>query len=204
MTLTPTRSTEIVLRFTWDDAFDDLHASWHRDVAVTERAHRRVADRLRRRHAVVTTLLVILALATAGGAFASVRAQPGWLARAGIDREQVSIAIGTMAALVALLAIVQAIAGFRAAAERHRLAAIRYGALEREMAATAATPRHARPQPDRTLNQVRERIDRYAEESPAVARRVRRAAAAALEEPAPARGPAAWSETFETARLARA
>lgn len=186
MKLTPTKSTEIVLWFTWDDAFEDVHASWHRDVILAERAHRRAADRLSRRQTMLAALLVMLTLLVAAGAFASVRLGPEVLARAGVDRDVAGYAVAAAALLAALLAMWLTLAGYGIGSERHRVAAIRYGSLERQMAGTSALPRHARPQPDLVLNDVRDRMDQYEEECPPVPTRLRRGIAVELErEPSP-------------------
>jgi hypothetical protein len=142
---------------------------------------------LSRRNAVIARLVVVLALLAGAGAFASAWLDADVFARSGIGRDAVSIAAGAAAVLAALLAIAQTLGRYAARAESHRFAAIRYGGLEREMASTAATPRSARPQPDVTLNAVRERMDRYAEQSPAVRSRVRNA----IESDVPAERPKA-------------
>lgn len=172
---------QIVLRFTWDDAFEDVYTSRRRDVVVAERVHRRRADRLNRRHLVIASLLVALTLLAAAGAVVSVRIDAGSLSAIGIDRREIVLGVAAMSALAALLAIVQALGRYARNAEKHRTAAIRYGSLDREMRATLASPRPARPQPDLALNDVRERIDRYAKESPAVSRRLRRSVATEID-----------------------
>jgi hypothetical protein len=187
VTVTPTKSTDIVLTFAWEDALEELYASWRREVAAAERVHARIAERLARRHAVLVGLLVAITALVTAAAFSSPRIEPRLVADAGIDRDAVSFGIGAMAALATLLVVVEALGRFASRAETHRIAAIRYRSLEREMATMLATPRTARPQPDRALNGVRERMERYAEESPAVGSHLRRTMGGALEREASAR-----------------
>ena len=172
--MAPINTADIMLTFTWDARFEDLFASWHREIALAERAHRRSASHLSHRNAIVAGLLVVLTLLMAGSAFASARIAPRAMASVGIDEEAVPWAIGTMGVLAALLAMLQTLARYASRADTHRIAAIRYGSLEREMATTLAMPRAARPQPDASLTEARERMDRYAKESPAVPDHVRR------------------------------
>jgi hypothetical protein len=56
-------------------------------------------------------------------------------------------------------------------AEGHRVAAIRYETLRRDMAAVLAIPRASRTEPIRQLDGVRNRMDRYAKESPTIGER---------------------------------
>jgi hypothetical protein len=190
MIVQPTRSTDIVLTFAWDDGFERAYASWQREVRAAERVHRSAADRLSRRNAVLAVLLVMTTLLLAAGAIASPRIEAFLGRTSGIDADVVSFAIGGMAALAALLALVQALGRFASRAETHRLASIRYGSLAREMATTLATPRAARVEPDRALNSARERMDRYAERSPSARRRLWRTVGAEIGEDRTGRDPA--------------
>jgi nitrate/nitrite transporter NarK len=176
---TPASSTDIVLRFAWDDAFERVYASWHREVRVAERAHGRLADRLGRRNSILSVLVVLTTALAAVAAFAATR-PADVLERFRVDATLLALAAGTMAATGTLLAVVQAQGRFAARAEVHRLASIRYDSLDREMAATIAMPRGRRVEPDRALNAVRARMDRYAERSPTVPRHLRRVAEAEL------------------------
>ena len=68
----------------------------------------------------------------------------------------------------AVLSSLQTFLRYATRAEGHRIAALRYETLRREMAEKLALPRAARGQPDGDLESVRQRMDRYAKESPTI------------------------------------
>ena len=81
------------------------------------------------------------------------------------------VIVGTISVLAAVLSSLQTFLRYATRAEGHRIAALRYETLRREMATTLALPREARGQPDRALDTVRGRMDRYAKESPTIGER---------------------------------
>lgn len=174
MTTTPAGSQDIVLQFAWNEAIEDLYASWHRQVTAAEHLHKVAADRLRLRHLLVGSAIVVASTLTAAGAIAARRVGPRVLADLGIDRDVSWVAVAAVASLAALLAVVQMFARYATRAEGHRIAALRYGSLGREMAATLTMPREVRREPDHVLVDTRERMSRYDDASPAIGGAARR------------------------------
>lgn len=165
---------DISLTFAWNEAIEELYTSWQRKVAAAERIHELAGERLRARHAIVGALLVMACMVAAAGAFAPLGIDPGTITEVGLDRDELLLATGAAASIAAVLATALVILRYPARAESHRVAALRYGSLAREIEGTLAIPRAARREPDRALVDARERMDRYAKSSPAIARRVRR------------------------------
>ena len=173
MASTPTRRTrDTVSKITWDDAIEDLYASWHRRVAAAEHGHRLMADRLRRRHLLIGIPVVVLTTLVGTSAFASIsKAHGNSITFLGVDPDAVLVVVGTISVLAAILSSLQTFLRYATRAEGHRIAALRYETLRRDMATTLALPRDARGQPDRDLDSARQRMDRYAKESPTIGER---------------------------------
>ena len=164
---------DIALTFVWDDTIESLYASWHRRVAAAEHGHRVMAGRLRRRHLIIGITVVVLATLLGTGAFASLRETDSRsITTPGVDPTVALILIGSISVLVAFLSAMQTFVRYSTRAEGHRIAALRYETLRREMATTLAIPREARDLPDRALHRVRQRMDRYAKESPTIGERL--------------------------------
>ncbi len=173
MATTPTRrARDTALKIVWDDSIEDLYESWHRRVAAAEHGHRLMADRLRRRHLLLGIPVVILTTLIGTSAFASIsRANSDQIRFLGVDPDVVLAIVGTIGVLAAVLSSLQTFLRYATRAEGHRIAALRYESLRRDMATKLALPREARGQPDRDLDSVRQRMDRYAKESPTIGER---------------------------------
>ncbi|MGA9161662.1 MAG: SLATT domain-containing protein [Actinomycetota bacterium] len=173
MASTPTRrGRDPALKIEWDDAVEDLFESWHRRVAAAELGHRLMADRMRRRHLMLGIPVVILTTLIGTSAFASIsRSNSDQIQFLGVDPDLVLAVVGTIGILAAVLSSLQTFLRYATRAEGHRIAALRYESLRRDMATTLALPRAARGQPDRDLGSVRQRMDRYAKESPTIGER---------------------------------
>jgi hypothetical protein len=170
-----TRQDGIDVTFAWDRRIEELYASWRKRADDAERAHSEIADRFGARHVTLGVLVVLTAALTAAAAFAALSdAGSTFLTDNDIALETVLLAAGIGALAVAVLAFALMLGRYATRAERHRNAALRYESLEREMTAALALPRDARPRPDATLTAARDRIDRYAKQSPAIGRRLRR------------------------------
>jgi hypothetical protein len=151
---------------------EELYASWHRRVAAAEHGHRLMADRLRRRYLLLGIPVVVLTTLVGTSAFASIsKAQGNSIQGLEIDPDIVLLAVGTISVLAAVLSSLQTFLRYATRAEGHRIAALRYETLRRDMATTLALPREARGQPDRDLGSARQRMDRYAKESPTIGER---------------------------------
>jgi len=173
MATTPTRRPkDVATRFVWDDALEDLYGSWHRRVAAAERGHRLMADRLRRRHLLIGIPVVVLTTLIGTSAFASVNnARSDSITTSGVDSDVVLLLVGSISVLAAVLSSLQTFLRYATRAESHRIAALRYETLRREMAKELTVPREARGDPDRTLDSARQRMDRYSKESPNIGER---------------------------------
>jgi hypothetical protein len=155
----------------WDDSIEDLYDSWYRRVAAAEHGHRVRADRMRRRHLLVGISVVILTTLVGTSAFASIsKADGDSITFLGVDPDAVLIVVGTISVLAAVLSSLQTFLRYATRAEGHRFA-LRYESLRRDMATTLALPPEDRGAPDRSLDSVRQRMDRYAKESPTIGER---------------------------------
>jgi len=165
---TPTRR-ESAPKFVWNDAVEDLYDSWHRRVAAAEHGHRLMADRMRRRYLMLGIPVVVFTTLVGTSAFASLQnANAETIKTEGANPDVVLLIVGSISILAAVLSSLQTFLRYATRAEGHRIAALRYETLRREMAEKLALPRAARGQPDRELESVRQRMDRYAKESPTI------------------------------------
>ena len=173
MASTPTRGArDTSPRFAWDDSVEDLYESWHRRVAAAEHGHRLMADRLRRRYLLLGIPVVIFTTLVGASAFASIsKAHGNSIQGLEFDPDIVLVVVGTISVLAAVLSSLQTFLRYATRAEGHRIAALRYETLRRDMATTLALPREARGEPDKDLTSVRQRMDRYAKESPTIGER---------------------------------
>ena len=157
---------------TWNDALEQLYDTWHRRVAAAEHGHRLMADRLRRRYFLLGIPVVIFTTLVGTSAFASMgNATANSITTENADSDVVLLLVGLISVLAAVLSSLQTFLRYATRAEGHRIAALRYETLRREMAETLALPRDARGQADRSLDNVRNRMDRYAKESPTIGER---------------------------------
>jgi hypothetical protein len=147
----------------WDDELEELFRSWHRRVAAAEAGHRVMADRMRRRYLMLGVPVVILTTIVGTSVFASI--QDATVAT------WIRIVVGSVSILAAVISSLQTFLRYGMRAEGHRVAAIRYETLRRDMAAVLAIPRASRTEPVRQLDGVRSRMDRYAKESPTIGER---------------------------------
>jgi hypothetical protein len=147
----------------WDDELEGLLQSWHRRVAAAEAGHRVMADRMRRRYLMLGVPVVVLTTVVGTSVFASIQDStvPTW----------VRVLVGSVSILAAVISSLQTFLRYGMRAEGHRVAAIRYETLRRDMAAVLAIPRASRTEPLRQLESVRGRMDRYAKESPTIGER---------------------------------
>jgi conflict system pore-forming effector with SLATT domain len=148
---------------TWDDQLEELLRSWHRRVAAAEAGHRVMADRMRRRYLMLGVPVVILTTIVGTSVFASI--QDAKVAT------WIRVVVGSVSLLAAVISSLQTFLRYGMRAEGHRVAAIRYETLRRDMAAVLAIPRASRTEPIRQLDGVRNRMDRYAKESPTIGER---------------------------------
>ena len=169
MRTTPTKSQKVV----WNDSLERLYESWHRRVAAAEHGHRLMADRLRRRYFLLGIPVVVFTTLVGTSAFASLSgASNSSITTRNADSDVVLLIVGGISVLAAVLSSLQTFLRYATRAEGHRIAALRYETLRREMAETLALSPEFRGQPDRDLDNARNRMDRYAKESPTIGERM--------------------------------
>jgi hypothetical protein len=169
MSATPTKAQKVA----WNPSLERLYESWHRRVAAAEHGHRLMADRLRRRYFLLGIPVVVFTTLVGTGAFASMQnANANSIMTENADSDTVLLIVGGISVLAAVLSSLQTFLRYATRAEGHRIAALRYETLRREMAETLALEPDARGQPDRMLDNARNRMDRYAKESPTIGERM--------------------------------
>jgi hypothetical protein len=169
MATTPTRAQKDV----WSPSLERLYGSWHRRVAAAEHGHRLMADRLRRRYFLLGIPVVVFTTLVGTSAFASMQnASANNITTRNADSDVVLLLVGGISVLAAVLSSLQTFLRYSTRAEGHRIAALRYETLRREMAETLALEPGRRGQADRTLDSARNRMDRYAKESPTIGERM--------------------------------
>jgi hypothetical protein len=158
-----TKTAPRATKTAWDAHIEELYASWLRRVAAAETGHRVMSDRMRRRYLGLGVPVVVLTTIIGTSAFASLQktAVPTW----------VRVAVGSVSIVAAVLSSLQTFLRYGMRSEGHRIAAIRYETLRRDMAKTLALHADARGDPVKELDSVRLRMDRYAKESPTIGER---------------------------------
>jgi hypothetical protein len=145
---------------TWDDDIERLFEAWLRRVAAAEAGHREDSARLRRGSLLLGVPVVVLTTVVGTSVFASLQN--------GHVPSGLRIFIGSISILAAVLSSLQTFLRFGMRAEGHRIAAFRYETLRRDMTQVLALPRGSRPDAVHQLDSVRQRLDRYAKESPTI------------------------------------
>jgi hypothetical protein len=168
MATTPTKAKVV-----WNPSLERLYEAWHRRVAAAEHGHRLMADRLRRRYLMLGVPVVVFTTLVGTSAFASIQnANANNITTESADSDVVLLIVGGISVLAAVLSSLQTFLRYATRAEGHRIAALRYETLRREMAETLALEPDARGQADRMLDNARSRMDRYAKESPTIGERM--------------------------------
>jgi hypothetical protein len=123
-----------------------------------------MADRMRHRYLFLGVPVVALTTIVGTSVFAS-------LQDANVSAT-VRVIVGSTSILAAVISSLQTFLRYGARSEGHRVAAIRYETLRRDMAKVLALPPSARTPAVRQLDSVRQRMDRYAKESPIIGERL--------------------------------
>lgn len=163
-TAAPAKAAKPSKKLAWDLRTEELFVSWHRRVAAVEKGHHQMSDRFGRRYIWLGLPVVVLSTVVGTSAFASLQDEGGlsvW----------VKLAVGGTGILAAALSSAQTFFGYAQRAERHRIAAVRYESLRRDMAHQLALPQESRPDAHQALNSVRTRMEKYAKESPPIPQR---------------------------------
>ena len=120
-----------------------------------------MADVLNRRSIMLGLPVVVLSTLVGTSAFAS-------LQTAQAVGTWVKVFVGIVGVSAAILASAQTFLGYARRSEGHRIASVRYEALRRDMAQQLAMPASLRSEPHTELNSVRNRMEKYAKESPPI------------------------------------
>jgi hypothetical protein len=152
----------------WDDRVEHLYQAWLRRVAAAESGHRRMSGQMWRRYLALGIPVVVLTTIVGTSVFASLATNENGDPATSI---RVRVIVGTVSLLAAVLSSLQTFLRYSVRSEGHRIAAMRYEALRRDMAKNLALPPIARGDPVRELDSVRQRLDRYAKESPTIGER---------------------------------
>jgi len=120
-------------------------------------------DRLNRRYICLGLPVVVLSTVVGTSAFAS-------LQKNAEVADWAKIGVGVIGVLAAIFASAQTFLGYAQRSERHRVGAVHYETLRRDMAQELAL-RHATSEVQAELNSVRSRMERYAKESPPIPER---------------------------------
>jgi len=152
----------------WDDRVEHLYRTWLRRVAAAESGHRRMSGQMWNRYLALGIPVVVLTTIVGTSVFASLTTNGDGDPATSI---KVRVIVGTVSLLAAVLSSLQTFLRYSVRSEGHRVAAMRYEALRRDMTKTLALPPGPRGDPVRELDSVRQRLDRYAKESPTIGER---------------------------------
>jgi Protein of unknown function (DUF4231) len=137
---------------------DELVLAWIRRTREAQMSHYEMAEQLSRRHHWMGVPVIVIAAVVGTSAFASVLSEliPLWA----------KLCVGAASVLAAVLAALQTFFKFSERAERHKTFGAKFGAVRRELETLHASG-HA-SQEANYVNMLREKLDRLAEEAPAV------------------------------------
>lgn len=137
---------------------EELVVAWLRRARESQMTHYEMATRLSTRNHWIGVPVIMISALVGTSAFASVLSEliPIWA----------KIIVGVASVLAAVLAALQTFFKYSERAEQHKVFAAKFGALRRELETIHASGRAA--QECDSLNALREKLDRLAEEAPAV------------------------------------
>jgi hypothetical protein len=136
----------------------ELVLAWLRRARESQLSHYAMANRLAKRNLWMGVPVIVITAMVGTSAFASIVTEliPLWA----------KIAVGGASGLAAVLAALQTFFKFSERAERHKTFAAKFGAVRRELEALHASGRAV--QEPSFVGVLREKLDRLAEEAPAV------------------------------------
>jgi hypothetical protein len=165
---------------TWGGV-ERLLEDWHKRMAGAEAAHFRWADRYGKRHVVLGLIVVGITGFIGSSVFTSLQDR-------GVSTAA-RLLVGSISVIAALLASVQTFLKYAERAEKHRVAAVRYGALRRRIAGTLNLPVNLRSPPEGVIQDLQEAMEKAALETPRIGerpwKRVKRALGIRAREPLP-------------------
>jgi hypothetical protein len=149
----------------WTPAILSLLQDWGNRAAATESTHYLIAGRLAKYNVLLGVPVVMFTTFVGTSVFATIQNQ-GSVA--------FNITVGMVSVAAAVLASLQTFLRFSERAEKHRVAASRYGAIRREIAEMIAlhpTYPESRGDPKKYLDSLRERMDKLSTASPEMGER---------------------------------
>ena len=134
-----------------------LLQNWYDRITRVQLAHFTAAMRFGKRNMQLGLPAIIFSTIVGTSVFASLNNDniPQWA----------KIAVGLISVVAAVLTALQTFLGFSERAEKHRTTAVRYGAVGRQIEQFLQTGSSAQQSTDDLVDQIRERLDRLAEES---------------------------------------
>jgi hypothetical protein len=135
-----------------------LLQDWYRRIGIVQKAHFESAMRFGKQNMQLGLPAIIFSTIVGTSVFASLNNDN--------IPQLAKIAVGLISVVAALLTALQTFLGFSERAEKHRTTAVRYGAVGRQIEQFLQTGSSARQSTDDLVDQIRERLDRLAEESP--------------------------------------
>jgi hypothetical protein len=132
--------------------------AWYSRIARVQIAHFSAAMRFGSRNIQMGLPAIILSTIVGTSVFASLNNDkiPQWA----------TITVGVVSVFAAVLAASQTFLSFSERAEKHRITAVRYGAVGRQIEQFLETGGSAQKSPETLIDEIRERLNRLAEESP--------------------------------------
>ena len=148
-----------------------LLQQWRNGLTILHRAHFESARHCERRNLMLGIPIVILTTIAGTTVFATLESRPElW----------VKIGIGLLSVIAAVLASLQTFLRYSELSEKHKAAAVRYGALRREVEEVIVHCTDSSPCPREFLQNLRSRWDSLDQDSPTVRQKVYREVAAAV------------------------
>lgn len=143
------------------DQFHTLQ-EWHQGIRISHSAHYKAAEVYEQRNLLLGVPVVVLSAVT-GTAVFTASGDTALLGR---------VVVGLFSVTAAVLASLQTFLRYSELAQKHKSAAIKYGALRRELEEALAAYSAEAPFPADFMSGIRRRWDSLDEESPVVAKKI--------------------------------
>ena len=135
---------------------------WHQGIRISHSAHFKAAEVYEQRNLWLGVPVVVLSAVTGTAVFTS----------SGDTAVAERVVVGLFSVAAAVLASLQTFLRYAELAQKHKAAAIKYGALRRELEEALATYSAEQPFPADFMHDIRQRWDALDEESPVVAKKI--------------------------------
>lgn len=140
-----------------------LISDWRKAIRTAQIAHYECATSAEMRNSVLGILVVIISTVVGTSVFASLAENPEiWI----------KILIGVMSVLAAILSSIQTFLKYAEQAEFHRISAVKFSALQKEIEQKAAFPPSDENETDKWISSFREKWDTLTQESPTARKKI--------------------------------